>query len=188
MSTSTMSAADEVGERAREILAAVTADPEFPAFEAATLEYSSDWQCFTGFPTISEWNLDTDKAPLFAEGLRAIALKAAAFELTGSETDAELALSAPVDEMTHAMIAQPQLLARIAERTGFTLIHQTDQEHTDYTSSEYTHAAYVAAWHGAPPIRYWLDKAEVDRRLAILAEKYDLIGSGRSGRQHAIAS
>ncbi|MFD7827684.1 hypothetical protein [Kitasatospora sp. NPDC059803] len=186
MSTSTMPAADKVGERAREILAAITADPEFSAFEAATLEYSSDWQCFTGFPTISQWNLDTDKVPLFAEGLRAIALKAAAYELTGSETDAELALPVPVDEMTHAMIAQPQLLARIAERTGFTLIHQTDQEHTDYTGGEYTHAAYLAAWGTEPPTRYWLDKAEVDRRLAILAEKYDSIGFGRSGREHAI--
>ncbi|MFD0401693.1 hypothetical protein ACFVHI_26850 [Kitasatospora sp. NPDC127121] len=186
MSTSTMPAADKVGERAREILAAITADPEFSAFEAATLEYSSDWQCFTGFPTISQWNLDTDKVPLFAEGLRAIALKAAAYDLTGSETDAELALPVPVDEMTHAMIAQPQLLARIAERTGFTLIHQTDQEHTDYTGGEYTHAAYLAAWGTEPPTRYWLDKAEVDRRLAILAEKYGSIGFGRSGREHAI--
>ncbi|MFC8717581.1 hypothetical protein [Kitasatospora sp. NPDC057198] len=187
MSTSTMPSASQVGERARAILAAIQADPEFAAFESATLEYSSDWQCFTGFPTISEWNLDTDKAPLFAEGLRAIALKAAAFELTGSETAAELPLPVPVDEMTHAMIAQPQLLARIAARTGFTLIHQTDQEHTDYTSGEYTHAAYVAAWETEPPTRYWLDKTEVDRRLAVLAEKYDSIGFGRSGRQHAIA-
>lgn len=65
--------ADKVGERAREILAAITADPEFSAFEAA------------------------------------------AYELTGSETD-----------------------------------------------------------------------AEVDRRLAILAEKYGSIGFGRSGREHAI--
>ncbi|MFJ5233991.1 hypothetical protein ACIQBJ_29320 [Kitasatospora sp. NPDC088391] len=187
MSTSTMPSAGKVGERAREILTAIQADPEFPAFEAATLEYSSDWQCFTGFPVVSKWNLDTDKAPLFAEGLRAIALKAAAFALTGSETAAELALPVPVDEMTHAMIAQPQLLARIAARTGFTLIHQTDQEHTDYTGGKYTHAAYVAAWGTEPPTRYWLDKAEVDRRLAVLAGLYDLIGFSRSGRQHAIA-
>ncbi|MFJ7279775.1 hypothetical protein [Kitasatospora sp. NPDC098663] len=187
MSTSTMPTADKVGERAREILTAITTDQEFPAFESATLEYSSDWQCFTGFPTISEWNLDTDKAPLLAEALRAIALKASAFELTGSETDAELALPVPVDEMTHAMIAQPQLLARIAERAGFTLIHQTDQEHTDYTGGEYTHAAYVAAWGTEPPTRYWLDKAEVDRRLDVLAGLYDSIGFGRSGREHAIA-
>ncbi|MGW2539364.1 hypothetical protein ACWC5I_00450 [Kitasatospora sp. NPDC001574] len=186
-SPSTMPSAGQVGDRAREILTAITEDPEFNAFAAATLEYSSDWQCFTGFPTISKWNLDLDKGPLFTEGLRAIALKAAAFELTGSETDAELALPVPVDEMTHAMIAQPQLLARIAERTGFTLIHQTDQEHTDYTSGGYTHAAYVAAWDAEPPTRFWLDKAEVDRRLAILAEKYDSIGFSRSGREHAIA-
>ncbi|WP_241844670.1 hypothetical protein [Kitasatospora sp. CB01950] len=131
--------------------------------------------------------LDTDKGPLLTEGLRAIALKAAVFALTGDERAAEVALPVLVDEMTHAMIAQPQLLARIAERTGFTLIHQTDQEHTDYTSGGYTHAAYLAAWGAEPPTRYWLDKKEVDRRLAILTKKYDSIGMGRSGREHSIS-
>ncbi|MFI9788519.1 hypothetical protein ACIHEI_34145 [Kitasatospora sp. NPDC051984] len=186
MTETALPQADLVGRRAAEILTRIEADPEFPAFEAATLEYSSDWQCFTGFPTIERWNLDADKGPLLAEGLCALALKAAVFELTGDERAAEVALPVPVDEMTHAMIAQPQLLARIAERTGFTLIHQTDQEHTDYTSGGYTHAAYRAAWNAEPPTRYWLDKAEVDRRLAILAAKYDSIGMGRSGREHSI--
>ncbi|MFC8453693.1 hypothetical protein [Kitasatospora sp. NPDC057223] len=185
MTATELPTAELVGCRAAEILVAIEGDSEFPAFEAATLEYSSDWQCFTGFPTIERWNLDTDKGPLLTEGLRAIALKAAVFALTGDERAAEVALPVPVDEMTHAMIAQPQLLARIAARTGFTLIHQTDQEHTDYIAGGYTHAAYLTAW-GEPPTRYWLDKAEVDRRLAIFAAKYDSIGMNRSGREHQI--
>ncbi|MGK4583499.1 hypothetical protein [Kitasatospora sp. HPMI-4] len=184
--TTTLPASEVVAGRAVEILAAIEADPEFPAFEAATLQYSEDWQCFTGFPTIERWNLDADKGPLLREGLRALALKAAVYELTGGdEKAAEVSLAVPVDEMTHAMIAQPQLLARIAARVGVQIIHQTDQEHTDYTTGDYTHAAYTAAW-GEPPTRYWLTRTEVDRRLGILAIKYTSIGMGRSGREHSI--
>ncbi|MBT2453005.1 hypothetical protein J7F03_39465 [Streptomyces sp. ISL-43] len=66
MSTS-MPAPAQAAHRAQEILAAIVADEEFGAFEAATLEYSSDWQCFTGFPVIERWSLDSDKGPLFTE-------------------------------------------------------------------------------------------------------------------------
>ncbi|MCM1976397.1 hypothetical protein [Streptomyces sp. G1] len=183
MSTSMPTPAD-VAERAQEVLAAIVADEEFSAFEAATLEYSSDWQCFTGFPVIEQWNLDADKGPLFTEGLRALALKAAVFDLTGDERLAEVAVA--VDEMTHAMIAQPQLFARIAARAGFQLIHQTDQEHTDYTGDDFTHRAYRLAW-GEPPARYWLVKDEVDRRVEILTARYASIGMDRAGREHDIS-
>lgn len=44
MSTSIMPTPAQTAGRAKEILAAITADVEFGAFEAATLEYSSDWQ------------------------------------------------------------------------------------------------------------------------------------------------
>ncbi|MEU8462275.1 hypothetical protein [Streptomyces sp. NPDC029003] len=171
--------------RAAQILAAVEVDEEFAAFEAATLEYSSDWQCFTGFPVIERWNLDTDKAPLFREGLRALALKAAVFDLTGDEKLSEIPVAVPVDEMTHAMIAQPQLFARIAARTGFQLIHQTDQEHTDYTAGDFTRRAYRLVW-GEPDARYWLVKEEVDRRVCILTQRYASIGMDRAGREHDI--
>ncbi|MCJ0868081.1 hypothetical protein [Streptomyces sp. AP-93] len=182
---STMPTPAQAADKAKKILAAIEADPEFAAFEAATLEYSSDWQCFTGFPVIERWNLDEDKAPLFTEGLRALALKAAVFDLTGDEHLAEVAVAVPVDEMTHAMIAQPQLFARIADRTGFALIHQTDQEHTDYTDGDFTHLAYRLAW-GEPPARYWLPKNEVDRRVQILTARYASIGMDRAGREHDI--
>lgn len=185
MSTSTMPIPAQAAGRAMEILAAIRADEEFGAFEAATLEYSADWQCFTGFPVIERWNLDTDKGPLFTEGLRALALKAAVFELTGDERLAEVAVAVPVDEMTHAMIAQPQLLARIAARTGFTLIHQTDQEHTDYEAGCFTTLAYRLAW-GEPPARYWLQAEEVERRVKILTAQYASIGMDRAGREHDI--
>ena len=186
MSTSTMPTPAEVAGRAKLILDAIEADEEFAAFESATMEYSSDWQCFTGFPVIDRWNLDSDKAPLFAEGLRALALKAAVYALTGDEQLAEVPVAVPVDEMTHAMIAQPQLFARITARIGASVIHQTDQEHTDYTDGDFTHRAYRLAW-GEPPARYWLPKDEVDRRVGILAEKYDSIGMGRAGREHSIS-
>ncbi|MFD9453460.1 hypothetical protein ACFWBC_10260 [Streptomyces sp. NPDC059985] len=184
MSTS-MPTPAQTADRACKVLAAILADPEFAAFEAATLEYSSDWQCFTGFPVIERWSLDDDKGPLFTEGLRALAIKAAVFDLTDDERLAEVAVAVPVDEMTHAMIAQPQLFARIAARTGFALIHQTDQEHTDYTDGDFTHLTYRLAW-GEPPARYWLAKDEVDRRVDILTAKYAEIGMGRAGREHAI--
>ncbi|MFF2024884.1 hypothetical protein ACFVW2_24140 [Streptomyces sp. NPDC058171] len=37
-----------------------------------------------------------------------------------------------------------------------------------------------------PPARYWLDHAEVERRRAVLAERYERIGLHRSGREHRI--
>ncbi|GAA0700915.1 hypothetical protein GCM10009548_87330 [Streptomyces malaysiensis subsp. malaysiensis] len=106
--------------------------------------------------------------------------------LTGDDQAAEISIAVPVDEMTHAMLAQAQLLHRIAKRHGIQIIHQTDQEHTDYTSAGYTADCYRAAW-GQPPARYWLDHAEVLQRRAHLADLYTpSIGMGRSGREHSI--
>jgi hypothetical protein len=176
---------DQVAERAHQILVAIKADREYNAFEAATLEYSEDWQCFTGFPVISEWHLENDAPALLIEGVRALSLKAAVYEMTGDENVAEIPIAVPVDEMTHAMIAQQQLLARIAGRVGVSVIHQTDQEHIDYNRGDFTHSTYVAAW-GEPPSRYWLDHNEVVRRRELLTERYDSIGLARSGREHRI--
>ncbi|WP_060952376.1 hypothetical protein [Streptomyces hygroscopicus] len=174
-----------VAEGAIQVHHLITTDHEFDAFRAASLEYSDDWQCFTGFPVISNWSLEEDAAPLFEEGLRALALKAAVHALTGDEHAAEIPIAVPVDEMTHAMLAQAQLLHRIAERHGIQIIHQTDQEHTDYRADSYTAECYRAAW-GTPPPRYWLDHEEVERRRDQLAHLYTSIGMGRSGREHSI--
>ncbi|MFE4533779.1 hypothetical protein ACFRKB_01750 [Streptomyces scopuliridis] len=175
-----------VAERAREIMTALSRDPEFSAFSAAALKYDEAWTCFTGFPVISNWDLDADKRPLLTEGLRALALKAAVYELGGQdEAMTEIPIAVPVDEMMHAMIAQPQLLARIAARIGIAVIHQTDKEHHDYTTGDYTHTAYVHAW-GTPPGRYWVDHTEAARRLDILDGKYAAAGFLRSGKAHTI--
>ncbi|MGW4886890.1 hypothetical protein [Streptomyces murinus] len=180
-----MPAVDGVADAAKLILSRIEQDLEFGAFRAASLEYSEDWQCFTGFPVVARWSLEADAAPLFEEGLRALALKAAVFEATGDDQASEIAIAVPVDEMTHAMLAQAQLFARIAARCGVGIIHQTDQEHTDYRSGGYTHDCYRAAW-GEPPARYWLDHEEVVRRRDVLAGLYASIGMGRSGREHAL--
>ncbi|WP_413802308.1 hypothetical protein [Streptomyces iranensis] len=170
---------------AQQILSQIQADSEFAAFRAASLEYSDEWQCFTGFPVISNWSLDEDAEPLFEEGLRAISLKTAIHELTGDEHAAEISIAVPVDEMIHAMLAQSQLIVRIAQRLGLSIIHQTDQECTKYTSTCYTAECYRAAW-GTPPPRYWLFHDEVIKRREHLAGLYESIGMGRSGRQHSI--
>ncbi|RZU28308.1 hypothetical protein EV284_6474 [Streptomyces sp. BK022] len=185
MSQTGMPAVETVAVAAQQIVDRIKGDPEFGAFEAASLEYGEDWQCFTGFPVVSLWKLETDAAPLFEEGLRALALKAAVYAATGDDKVAEVAIAVPVDEMTHAMLAQTQLFARIAVRCGVGIIHQTDQEHTDYRSGGYTYDCYRAAW-GEPPARYWLDHEEVERRRDVLAGRYESIGVGRSGREHSI--
>ncbi|MFB7597276.1 hypothetical protein [Streptomyces sp. NPDC056160] len=186
MSQVELPAAHAVADVAKAVLETLKADREFPAFQAASLQYSDDWQCFTGFPVVSQWNLEADAEPLFEEGLRALALKAAVYELTGSDQAAEIPIAVPVDEMTHAMLAQAQLLTRIADACGVGIIHQTDQEHTDYRAGGYTEECYRLAWGEEPPPRYWLDHEEVVRRREVLAGLYASIGMGRSGREHAL--
>lgn len=86
--------------------------------------------------------------------------------------------------MTHAMIAQPQLLARITARAGVAIIHQTDQEHTDWRPGDYTDQVYRAAW-GEPDGRLWLDAEEVARRLDWLDRKYSAMGFRKQGQAHS---
>ncbi|MGW3951182.1 hypothetical protein ACWEKM_09615 [Streptomyces sp. NPDC004752] len=180
----TLPRVERVAERALEILSAIEADPEFPAFQTASLKYDSDWQCFTGSVVVAEYDQEQDKHQLLTEGLRALCLKAAVFEMTGDERAAEIPVAVPVDEMTHAMIAQPQLLARITARVGVSIIHQTDQEHTDWRPEDYTHQAYRAAW-GEPDPRLWLPAEEVTRRLAWLDQKYAAMGFRKQGQAHS---
>lgn len=174
-----------VAEAALQIVTRLESHPKFAEFKAASLTYSDEWQCFTGFPVISRWSLEADTPPLFHEGLRALALKAAVWAATGDDLAAEIPIAVPVDEMTHAMIAQSQLLRAITDRTGVRIVHQTDHEDTNYGPDTITHAYYTAAW-GEPPARYWLDHHEVTARREHLAGLYEQIGMGRSGRQHSI--
>ncbi|MFD7713587.1 hypothetical protein [Streptomyces sp. NPDC059786] len=174
----------EVGKAAAEIHAAFQADEEYAAFRRAVLTYNKDWPCYSGFATISEWDIATDGEPLFEEGLYALCLKSAVYSLTGDERAAEIPLPNPVDDVTHAMLAQPQMLTRIAERIGATVIHQTDQEKLTYITGGYTCECYVAAFGHEPPTRYWIDKAEVDRRLALLDIEHQKIGILNNGLSH----
>ncbi|WP_257585187.1 MULTISPECIES: hypothetical protein [unclassified Streptomyces] len=92
-----MPTVDAVADAAKRILDSIKSDPEFGAFRTASLEYSEDWQCFTGFPVVARWSLEADAVPLFEEGLSALALKAAVFEATGDDQVAEIAIAVPVD-------------------------------------------------------------------------------------------
>lgn len=175
---------EQTAELAKAILGAVEADAEFDAFKAASLRYDADWQCFTGSVVVVEYDQEQDKHALFAEGLKALCLKAAVYEVTRDEKAAEIPIAVPVDEMTHAMIAQPQLLARITARVGVTIIHQTDQEHTDWRHGDYTDKAYRAAW-GEPDQRLWLDADTVAARLQWLDQKYASVGFRKRGQAHS---
>ncbi|ORT61932.1 hypothetical protein [Streptomyces sp. CB03238] len=175
----------QVGEVAARIHTAFEADPEFDAFKTAVLTYNKDWPCYSGFAVISEWDITRDGEPLFIEGLRALVLKSAVYELVQDEKAAEIALPNPVDDVTHAMLAQPQMLKRITDRQCIDVIHQTDQERLTYETGGYTHRCYVAAYGAEPPVRYWIDRGEVDRRLALLDVEHQRIGIRDNGLSHS---
>jgi hypothetical protein len=174
-----------IGERAAELLAEIKRDIEFDRLVASSQLYADCWATFTGYPIIAEWNHDTDKAPLFQEGLKVLALKAAVWEATdGDEAAAELDVAAPVDEMVHAILAQTNLLHRLAERLGISVVHMTDQEEFVWESGDYTQDCYEAAGWGTPPERYWIGASETRRRHQILDAAYARIGIGPQGRSH----
>lgn len=184
MTTTTLDATD-VGRRAAEILDAIQAHPAHERLRSSSMKYSSCWATFTGYPTISRWSLDRDAGPLLAEALRVLALKAAVFELTGGdEQAAELLVPAAVDEMVHAVLAQFTVMTGLQRDLGVTFPHATELEDFGYTRGCVTDAFYAAAGWGEPPLRYWLDAAEVNRRLGILNARYGVAGLGRDGRSH----
>ena len=177
---------EHVATNADQILSRWTADPDFDAFRASSLNYSDEWKCFAGFPVVSQWSLERDVEPLFGEALRALAIKSALYLATGDLVTAEVPIAVPVDEMVHALLAQVQLFRGITDRTGAPAIHQTDQERFDYHHGCITHSYYTAAFNEEPPPRYWLDHHEVDARRAHLRELYAQIGIHDLGRHHAI--
>lgn len=186
MATSTtMPDAAAVGNRAAEILQEIQAHPGYERLTSSSMKYSSCWATFTGYPLVSEWDLDRDAAPLLEEALRVLALKSAVFELTGGdEATAELLVSAPVDEMIHAVLAQFTVMTGMQRDLDVTFPHATELERFDYTRGCITDTFYTAAGWGAQPLRYWLDAAEVDRRLAILNQHYRDAGFDPNGRAH----
>jgi hypothetical protein len=185
MANSSMPAAPEVGGRAAEILDQMKRHPAFDRLNSSSMRYSTCWATFTGYPAISRWSLDRDAGPLLTESLRVLALKAAVFELSGGdEQAAELLVPAPVDEMVHAVLAQFTLMSRMQADLGVVFPHATELEEFTYTRGCVTDSYYAAACWGEQPLRYWLDSAEVTRRLDLLNAHYQEAGLGLDGRSH----
>ncbi|WFE51192.1 hypothetical protein [Micromonospora sp. WMMD1155] len=188
MAPRTMPEPAEVGRRAAEILDLITQHPSSERLRSSSMKYSSCWATFTGYPAISQWSLDRDAGPLLTEAMRVLALKAAVFELSGGDEEAaELLVPAPVDEMIHAVLAQFTLMSRMQRDLGVTFPHATELEEFTYTRGCLTDAYYAATGWGPQPLRYWLDSAEVTRRLNQLNAHYQAAGLGRDGRSHDFA-
>jgi hypothetical protein len=175
------------GARAARILEAMRAHPAYDRLRNSSMRYSTCWATFTGYPVVSQWSLERDAGPLLTEALRVLALKAAVFELTGGDEDAaELLVPAPVDEMVHAVLAQFTVMTQMQTDLGVVFPHATELERFTYTRGCLTDDYYAAAGWGEQPLRYWLDSAEVNRRLAILNSRYGQAGIGKDGRSHDI--
>ncbi|SFD29611.1 hypothetical protein [Micromonospora sediminimaris] len=185
MTSSSMPQVTEVGRRAAEILDRMRAHPAYDRLHSSSMTYSTCWATFTGYPAISRWSLERDAGALLEEALRVLALKAAVFALSGGdERAAELLVPAPVDEMIHAVLAQFTLMTRMQADLAVVFPHATELEEFTYTRGCVTDAYYAAAGWGEQPLRYWLDSAEVTRRLDLLNTRYQAAGLGRDGRSH----
>lgn len=176
-----------VGTRAAEILSQMQAHELWERFTTSSMKYSPCWATYTGMPSITKFDLDTDGQPLLVEAMRALALKAAVFELSGGdEQAAELLLPLPVDDMVHAVLAQHTVMSWIERDLGVLFPHDTDLEDFTYHRGCATDIYYAAAGWGEQPLRYWLDSAEVNRRIAYLNELYGSVGIAPGGRRHDI--
>lgn len=176
-----------VGRRAADILSRIQASDEFGRLEESTRLYPDCWATYTGYPLIARWDLAVDAGPLFDDAMRVLALKTAVYELTdGDEHAAELVIPAPVDEMVHAVLAQYTLCQTMTERLGIRFVHMTDRERFGYHTGGYTDSCYTAAGWGVPNPRYWIDRNETVRRLAILGSRYQSIGIHADGQRHEI--
>lgn len=176
-----------VGRRAADILGQMQKHQGYGRLKSSSMRYTDCWATFTGYPTLSRWSLERDAGPLLDEALKVLALKAAVYEITGGDEEAaELLVSAPVDEMIHAVLAQFTVMTGMQRDLGVTFPHATDKEDFSYSRGCDTDTFYAAAGWGEQPLRYWLDSAEVGRRLAILNARYNLAGIGTDGRSHDI--
>lgn len=179
---------DVIGPRAADILRTIQQDIEFGRLAESSQLYSECWATYSGYSIIAQWNQDSDKAPLFEEGLRVLAMKAAIWEATdGDEEAAEILVSPPVDEMVHAILAQTNLMRELSERLGFAAVHMTDREEFGWEAGDYTSEVYAAAGWGDMPERYWIGAAEARRRQGVINEALKLVGIGGNGQSHAFA-
>jgi hypothetical protein len=86
--------------------------------------------------------------------------------------------------MVHAVLAQATVMTRLQLDVEVLFPHATELERFDCRRGCLTDTYYAAAGWGEQPLRYWLDAAEVERRLAILNAHYGRAGIGESGRSH----
>ncbi|MFC7273801.1 hypothetical protein ACFQS1_07415 [Paractinoplanes rhizophilus] len=187
MDTSTKLDPTTVGRRGAEILKQMQAHPLWERFTTSSMRYSPCWATYTGMPAISKFDLDRDGQPLLVEAMRALALKAAVYELTGGdEKISELLLPLPVDDMVHAVLAQHTVMSHIERDLGVLFPHDTALEDFAYHRGCDTDTFYAAAGWGGQPLRYWLDTVEVDRRIAHLNGLYGSVGIAAGGRGHDI--
>jgi hypothetical protein len=179
---------EDVAGPARGILDAIHTDPEYDRLIDGCGQYEDDWTCMTGTLTVDCWDLTTDALPLLEEALRALALKASIYSITRDEDLAEIPVAKPVDESLHAVLAQRTLTERMADRSGFQIIHMTDVERQaePYEPGGWTWSAYLEAFGAAPPPRYWIGATEHGRRVAIIAARLDQVGIRNLGHQHDI--
>ncbi|GLY03782.1 hypothetical protein [Actinoplanes sp. NBRC 101535] len=171
-----------IGNRGAAIFAAVQAHELYARLTESSLAYSDCWFTNTGFATVSQWDQEKDAPVLAIEGLKVLALKAAVFEATGDEVRAELLVPSPVDEMIHAILAQPNVLRRIEADLRVQFVHATELEEFRYEFGGETDALYETAGFGPKPLRYWLPASEVGRRLAAMEaglETAGVIGFGK---------
>jgi hypothetical protein len=176
-----------VGARADEILTAVRRDDDYGRLERAAGLFAGSWVSFTGFPLVAGLDLTADTAPLVAEAIKVLALKAAVFELTdGDEAAAELVVPAPVDEMVHAVLAQHTLVVQLQHRIGVAFVHMSDRKRFWWEPGDYTERCYRAAGWGDPPARYWIAAEAAAERTAHLDNLYRCIGIGGAGRHHTM--
>jgi hypothetical protein len=188
MSNGTTLDVQDVGRRAAEILDQLKGHPLHERLTGSSMKYSTCWATFTGMATVSRFNMAMDSEPLVAEALKAMAIKAAVFDLTGGDEEmAELLLPLPVDDMIHAVLAQHTVISRIERDLEVTFPHDTALEEFNYSRGCVTDRYYAAAGFGDQPLRYWLDGAEVNRRLVELNGRYNSIGIAEGGRSHDIA-
>jgi hypothetical protein len=175
----------EVADLAREYHRRWVEDEDFEKFKTATHMYDDCWASYTGYPLVMRWDLAADKEPLFIVALRVLMIKAAVYTLTnGDGKAAELALSLPVDEMTHAMVAQPTLWFDMSVRTGVRIVHETDYEELSWEPGDFTHQCLVLAFGEELNPRYWFGVEETKRRLQILQTQHELAGMRENGRSH----
>ncbi|TDD37913.1 hypothetical protein E1287_07600, partial [Actinomadura sp. KC06] len=177
---------ENVARTAAPILEAIKDDPEYPRLIAACRRYDEDWTCTAGTLTISRWDLADDAEPLLEEALRALALKAAVYRLTGDERTAEIPVARPVDEVLHAVLAQRTLTERMTARSGIQLIHMTDTETETpaYETGDYTTMCYAKTWGLEPPARYWIGAEEHARRVQLIEDRLSEVGVNDLGHRH----